>query len=82
MVSIIGNRPTLLQRRQYRDLQYVARQMLLEASPDFEEREDYESIVDGMVERIMADMYEKYTPREIGNAITIVKMALDSIDEE
>ena len=49
MTRIIGNRPTLLQRRQYRDLQFVARKMLLEAAPDLEEREDYENIIDGMV---------------------------------
>jgi hypothetical protein len=75
----VARLPTLLQRRQYRDMQIVCRQMLLEACPDLEERNDYEDIVCRMVERIMTEMYEKYTPREISNAITIVKIALDDI---
>jgi hypothetical protein len=73
--------PTLALRRQYRDLQSVARQMLMEIAPEVEDRDDYETIVHGMVEKIMTEMYEKYSDREISNAITICKMALDSIDE-
>jgi len=69
--------PTLALQRQYRDLQYIARAMLVECSPEYEDRIDFDDLVAGLVEKIMTEMYEKFSDREISNAITIVKHAIE-----
>lgn len=67
-------------QNQYRDLQYITRAMILEVDEGLEDRLDFDDLVTRMVEKIMTDMYEKYTDREISNAITIVKIAMEEGD--
>lgn len=69
-------------KRQYRDLQYIARAMVLEVSPGSKDDVDFEDRVNGIVESIMSYLYSKFTNREISNAITVLKMTMETIDEE
>jgi hypothetical protein len=69
--------PTLAMQRQYKELQLICRALILEAIPEFEERDDFDDKVHEMIETIMTDMYEKHSQRDITYAIRIVKQAID-----
>jgi hypothetical protein len=68
--------------KQYYDLQIVATAMILEVDPGFKDDLDFEIKVNAMVERIISDLYEKYSFREVSNAILVVKESLDVLYEE
>lgn len=56
--------------------------MVLEASPGAKDDLDFEDRIDAIVESIMSDLYSKYGDREISNAIAVLKITMETIDEE
>ena len=64
-------------RKNYIDVQIIARRIILEARPELQEHEFFDDIVHEMVQTILEDMYSKYTEREIRNALTLLLSVVD-----